>query len=106
MHDYLCKEAQKQGLSIDLRRGTAEQLEVADNSVDAVVSTLVLCSVPNLSGTLQEILRVLKPGGRFLFIEHVAAPRGTWLRRAQQGVRPVWKVWLMAATPIARRGRC
>jgi ubiquinone/menaquinone biosynthesis C-methylase UbiE len=35
----------------------------------------------NLPGTLQEVLRVLKPGGRFLFIEHVAAPKGTLLRR-------------------------
>lgn len=59
--------------------------------MNAVVSTLVLCSVPNLPSTLQEILRVLKPGGRFLFIEHVAAPQGTWLRRVQSGVKPIWK---------------
>jgi len=104
MHDYLRKEAQKRGLSIDLRRGTAEQLEVADNSMDAVVSTLVLCSVPNLSGTLEEILRVLKPGGRFLFIEHVAAPRGTWLRRLQQGVCPIWKVLADGCHPDRETG--
>ncbi len=91
-HPHLRKTARKLRLNIDLRNGTAERLEVEDNSMDAVVSTLVLCSVKNLSTTLQEILRVLKPGGRFLFIEHVAAPRGTWLRQFQQGVRPVWKV--------------
>jgi len=104
MHDYLRKEAEKRGLSIDLRRGTAEQLEVADNSVDGVVSTLVLCSVPNLDNTLQEILRVLKLGGRFLFIEHVAAPDGTWLRRVQQGVRPVWKVLADGCHPDRETG--
>jgi len=92
MDAYLQKAAQKQGLQIDLRRGTAEALPVKDNSMNVVVSTLVLCSVPNLNQTLQEILRVLKPGGRFLFIEHVAAPRGTLLRQVQQGVRPVWQV--------------
>jgi ubiquinone/menaquinone biosynthesis C-methylase UbiE len=36
-------------------------------------------------------LRVLKPGGRFLFIEHVAAPQGTRLRTAQRWLRPLWK---------------
>jgi hypothetical protein len=35
---------------------------------------------------------VLKPGGRFFFLEHVAAPQGTWLRRIQSGIRPIWKV--------------
>ncbi len=92
MHPYLQKEAEKVGLNnVDVRTISAERLEAEDNSVDAVVSTLVLCSVPDLKATLQEILRVLKPGGRFLFIEHVAAPKGTWLRRVQEGVRPVWK---------------
>lgn len=91
MHSYLKKEADRLGLNIDLRFGSAERLDAEDNSMDAVVSTLVLCSVPNLPGTLQEVLRVLKPGGRFLFIEHVAAPKGTLLRRAQSGVKPIWK---------------
>lgn len=76
---------------MDIRSGTAERLEAEDNSVNAVVSTLVLCSVADLSGTLQEIRRVLKPGGRFFFLEHVAAPRGTWLRRVQSGIRPIWQ---------------
>lgn len=92
MHPYLQKEAARLGLNIDLRSGTSEKLDAADNSMDAVVSTLVLCSVINLPGTLQEVLRVLKPGGRFLFIEHVAAPRGTWLRGVQRGISPIWKI--------------
>jgi len=92
MHLYLKKEAERLGLNINIRSGTAERIDTEDNSMDAVVSTLVLCSVPNLPATLQEILRVLKPGGRFLFIEHVAAPRGTWLRKVQSGIKPLWKV--------------
>ncbi|MBV9385880.1 MAG: class I SAM-dependent methyltransferase [Chroococcidiopsidaceae cyanobacterium CP_BM_ER_R8_30] len=92
IHPYLQKEAERLGLSIDLRTGTAERLEAEDNSIDTIVSTLVLCSVPDLPRTLQEILRVLKPGGRFLFLEHVAAPQGTWLRKIQSGIRPIWQV--------------
>ncbi|NEU83444.1 class I SAM-dependent methyltransferase [Nostoc sp. UIC10630] len=92
MHSYLQKQAKKLGLNIDLRIGNAEWLDAEDNSIDTVVSTLVLCSVPNIDYTLQAILRVLKPGGRFLFIEHVAAPKGTVLRQVQSAIRPIWKV--------------
>ncbi|QLE47372.1 class I SAM-dependent methyltransferase [Nostoc sp. C057] len=92
MHSYLQKQAKKLGLNIDLRIGNAEWLDAEDNSIDTVVSTLVLCSVPNIDYTLQAILRVLKPGGRFLFIEHVAAPKGTVLRQVQSAIRPIWQV--------------
>ncbi len=91
MHPYLRQEAERLGLDVDLRNGTAEHLNVEDNSMDAVVSTLVLCSVDNLAAVLQEVLRVLKPGGRFFFLEHVAALQRTRLRRVQQWVRPLWK---------------
>jgi SAM-dependent methyltransferase len=76
MHPYLRREAERLGLTVDLRTGTAERLIAADASVDAVVSTLVLCSVADLPGTLREIRRVLRPGGPFVFIEHVAARCG------------------------------
>jgi len=91
MQSYLRKEAHKLDLSIDVRIGTADALPVPDNSIDVVISTLVLCCVPTPQRCLQEILRVLKPGGRFLFIEHVAAPRGTRLWRIQNLVTPLWK---------------
>lgn len=92
MHTYLREEADRLGLVVDLRVGTAESLGLPDESVDAVVSTLVLCSVDNQARTLGEIVRVLRPGGRFVFMEHVAAPRGTWLRRTQGLVRPLWQL--------------
>ena len=89
MQDYLRKEAERCGLQVDLRTGNAEQLDVADQSMDAVVCTLVLCSVRDTRKVLTEIRRVLKPGARFVFIEHVAARRGTWLRRLQDWFRPL-----------------
>lgn len=91
MHPYLKQEARRLGLDIDLRAGVAEEMEIASESIDVVVSTLALCSVDDPNRALREILRVLNPGGRFLFIEHVAAPRGSFLRLSQRFVSPVWK---------------
>jgi ubiquinone/menaquinone biosynthesis C-methylase UbiE len=89
MQTYLHEEANRLGVQIEIRMPTGEALPVADESVDAVISTLVLCCVNSQERALQEVLRVLKPGGRLLFIEHVAAPRGSWLRRMQNLLTPV-----------------
>jgi ubiquinone/menaquinone biosynthesis C-methylase UbiE len=51
----------------------AEDLPFEDDAFDTVVVTLVLCTVPDPPSALREISRVLKPGGRFLFLEHVRA---------------------------------
>ena len=91
MQSYLHQQANRLGMPIEIRISTGESLPVADESVDAVISTLVLCCVNSQQRVLQEVLRVLKPGGRLLFIEHVAAPRSTWLRRVQDLLTPVWK---------------
>ncbi|MGB7441520.1 MAG: class I SAM-dependent methyltransferase [Coleofasciculaceae cyanobacterium] len=92
MYPYLQQEAERLGLDINIKSKTAERLDAKDNSIDAVISTLVLCSVDNLSTMLQEILRVLKPGGQFFFLEHVAAPQRTGLRRIQNWIQPLWTV--------------
>jgi len=92
MYPYLQREAKRLGLTVELREGQAERLAATDNSMDAVVGTLVLCSVRNQQTALQEILRVLKPSGRFVFIEHMAAPRGTGLRRIQSLTRPLYQL--------------
>lgn len=91
MHKYLQEKAQQTGKSIEIITGTAEHIPTSDESFDAVVSTLVLCSVDNLEKSLSEIKRILKPGGQFLFIEHVAAPKKTWLRNIQNAIEPLWK---------------
>jgi ubiquinone/menaquinone biosynthesis C-methylase UbiE len=71
------------GMRAQVLPGRAEDLELADASVDAVVCSFVLCSVGDLAAALAQIHRVLRPGGRFVFAEHVAAPVGTWVRRGQ-----------------------
>lgn len=93
MHDALRAAAAAQGRTVDLRLGHVEALPVDDASVDAVVSTHVLCSVHDLGRGLQEIRRVLVPGGKFVFLEHVAAPRGSGLRRVQNVLQPAWS-WI------------
>jgi len=49
---------------------SAEKMDFADGSFDNVVSTFTLCSIPDLAAALREVYRVLKPGGRFFFLEH------------------------------------
>jgi SAM-dependent methyltransferase len=90
-HDRLRARGERLGIDVDVRTATAEALPVADRSVDAVISSLVLCSVRDPEATLREVRRVLRPGGRFVFVEHVVAPHGTGLRIAQHAVRPVWR---------------
>lgn len=70
--------------------GSAARLPLRNGSVDAVVSTLVLCSVRPLDRALSEIRRVLRPGGQLHVIEHVAAEPGTQVRRVQNVLAPAW----------------
>jgi ubiquinone/menaquinone biosynthesis C-methylase UbiE len=69
--------------------GVAERLPADDASFDAVVTSLVLCSVPDQAAALAEIHRVLRPGGRFFFWEHVRGDGG--LARVQSALdATVW----------------
>ena len=61
-------------VEVDHRILRGESLPFADNSFDCVVSTLTLCSIAGVEAALGEFFRVLKPGGRFLFLEHGLSP--------------------------------
>jgi ubiquinone/menaquinone biosynthesis C-methylase UbiE len=91
MFPYIRQEAQRLDISAQVHEGHAEHIDAADDSFDAVVCTLVLCSVADPQRTIQEIKRVLKPGGQFVFIEHVAAPATSNLRYLQHMIKPIWK---------------
>jgi SAM-dependent methyltransferase len=69
---------------------SAEQLPFDDQSFDAVVGTLVLCTIPNPELALAESARVLRPNGRFLFLEHVRGEEGTRLARWQDRLERPW----------------
>jgi len=75
------------GLRVD--PSPAEDLGAPDASVDTLVATLVLCSVADPARALAEARRVLRPGGRLLFLEHVRGPG--WRGRAQDAVTPAWR---------------
>ena len=100
MHKFLREKAQGIGVNADLKEGISEKLEIKSNSVDYVISTLVLCSVNNLFDTLKEIKRVLKKGGKFIFIEHVAGKKGT-LRCHIQKIMPLtpWRFFSNGCDP-------
>lgn len=68
-----------------------ESLSMADNSFDWVVSTWTLCSIDDVEQALREVRRVLKPGGKFAFIEHGLSPD------------PDVEVWQHRLTPLQKR---
>ena len=74
---------------VALHRASAEQLPFESHTFDTVLTTWTLCSIPEVGQALKEVCRVLKPGGRLLFIEHGAAPDES-VRRWQQRIDPVW----------------
>ncbi len=85
------KKAIRLGLQVDLRLMDVQQLEFEDHAFDSAVSTFVFCSVPEPLRGLSEVLRVLQPGGRAYFLEHVRS------RKAVLG-------WMMdVMTPLTRR---
>ncbi|MDX6470751.1 MAG: hypothetical protein QOF75_2554 [Gaiellaceae bacterium] len=84
MHARLRRRLDASGIRGSIEATGAEALPFPDASFDTVVSTLVLCTVPDAAAALAEIARVLRPGGQFLFIEHVrsADPRlAAWQAR-------------------------
>jgi len=77
--------------TFELSDATIEWLPLPDASLDAVVSALVLCSVPSEHTALAEILRVLRPGGRLFFLEHVVADRLSSRFAWQRRLEPAWR---------------
>jgi ubiquinone/menaquinone biosynthesis C-methylase UbiE len=87
----LLERVRQSGRQARVLQAPAERIPLPDGSVDTVVCTLVLCTVADLGATLSEIRRLLKPDGRLLFIEHVAAEPGTRLRRWQDRLQRPWR---------------
>ncbi|MGI5499689.1 methyltransferase domain-containing protein [Lentzea sp. CA-135723] len=82
------------GRAVTLRQGTAHALPFADASFDAVVCTLGLCAIPDHTAALAEMVRVLRPGGRLILLDHVASTS-----RLARGVQ-----WLLERITVPMAG--
>ena len=82
--------AKKLGINLSIAGHDAMEMEIEDNSIDTVVVTWVLCSIPEPEKAISEMLRVLKPDGRLLFIEHGLADAPTTARWQNRLNRP-WR---------------
>ncbi|MDV2996368.1 MAG: 2-methoxy-6-polyprenyl-1,4-benzoquinol methylase, mitochondrial [Chroococcidiopsis sp. SAG 2025] len=90
VHNLAQKRIQKSHITVDNRVLNGENLPMADNTFDSVVSTWTLCSIAKVEQALQEIYRVLKPGGKFFFVEHGLSHE------------PQVQVWQNRLTPIQK----
>ena len=94
------------GIAVDQRALSGEALPFEDGSFDCVVSTWTLCSIPDAGRALGEIHRVLRPGGRFVFLEH-GLSEDAKVRAWQRRLNPIQRGWATAAgsTWMSRRRR-
>jgi len=83
------KKVERMTFPVDLRCESAERLSLDSRSVDTIVMTWALCTIPNPARALREMGRVLKPQGRIIFIEHGVSP-DSGVRAWQNGLNPIW----------------
>ncbi|WP_198676477.1 class I SAM-dependent methyltransferase [Kribbella monticola] len=101
MHTRLRRAAARRAVEVEIRDVVAERIDLPDGSADAVISSLVLCSVSDPAAVLAEVRRVLRPGGRFSFAEHVVAKKNTPTRWAQHVLRRPW-AWVFEGCSCER----
>jgi SAM-dependent methyltransferase len=82
--------AQTRGMTADIRGGYGEAMPFDDAQFDTLLVTFTLCSVEDQAQVLSEMRRVLKPGGKALFLEHGSAPDAS-VARWQRRIEPIWK---------------
>jgi SAM-dependent methyltransferase len=101
MHARLRRAAGAHGVDLEILSVVGERIDLPDASADAVISSLVLCTVRDPDAVLGEIRRVLRPGGRYSFAEHVAAQPHTATRWTQRVLRRPW-AWIFEGCSCER----
>ena len=84
MHRKAEKRIEQTGIEVDQRLLSSEEIPFPDETFDTVVSTFTMCSIQHVDRAVGEVHRVLKTGGRFLFLEHGLSPEPSvqkWQRR-------------------------
>jgi ubiquinone/menaquinone biosynthesis C-methylase UbiE len=84
------RRARASGKAVSFISRSAEAIPLDTGSMDTVVTTWTMCSIPDANAALAEMRRVLKPGGDLLFVEHGRAP-DPWIVRFQDWLTPAWK---------------
>ena len=90
LHDMAKKVASGLDLNVEFLLNSAEEIPLLDGSVDTVLITYTLCSIPEVEEAIKEIKRVIKPGGAMIFCEHGKAPDVS-TRKWQERINPYWK---------------
>lgn len=101
MHARLRRAARRRGVELEIRSVVGERIDLPDHSAETVISSLVLCTVNDPAAVLAEIRRILTPGGRFSFAEHVAAKPRTPTRWSQRILRRPW-AWVFEGCSCER----
>ena len=89
MHRLAKKRIADAGLDVELIGLSAEKIPLEDESLDTILVTFTLCSIPDPAAALNEMNRVLKPSGKLIFCEHGRAPDES-VRRWQSRLNPIW----------------
>jgi ubiquinone/menaquinone biosynthesis C-methylase UbiE len=86
----MAQRSARSPVAVAFIEGSAEAIPLDDETIDTVVTTWTLCTIPRVGVALHEMRRVLKPGGRLVFVEHGLAPEES-VQRWQNRLTPLWR---------------
>ncbi|MCK1606331.1 class I SAM-dependent methyltransferase [Bradyrhizobium sp. 166] len=86
----MARHARQPDIPVEFVEASAEAIPIEDRTMDTVVTTWTMCSIPDIDRALAEARRVLKPGGKLVFVEHGRAPEPR-VRWWQDRLTPAWR---------------